>query len=117
MQSQREPFSPDREKTCSSAPHGDRSGALARIDSVRAPLYEVGWDAPERQQPAEIDLGVLKPLLRNMMENDVETPRYLADRGNVSQRERARAGSRDRTIPHRARRRGDDDGQASRARQ
>jgi hypothetical protein len=91
--------------------------ALARLDSVRALLDEIGWDVSERQQPAEIDLGVHGPLLQDTMENDLETQRYLADTDDASQLERATEAAAviERFLTVLAG--GDDDGQTSRARQ
>jgi hypothetical protein len=79
----------DLSDACSSAPRGDWSGALARLDSVRALLDKIGWDAPEREQTVEIDLGMHARLLKDTMENDLETQRYLADTDDAPQRERA----------------------------
>jgi hypothetical protein len=76
---------------CSTAPRGDRVEPLARLDSVRALMDEVGRAVPECQQTREIDLAVHGPLLQDMMENDLETQRYLADTDDVGQRKRATA--------------------------
>jgi hypothetical protein len=79
----------DLSEACSSAPPGDRSRPLGRLDVLRALMDEIGWSAPERQQPVEIDLGLHGPLLADVMENDLETQRYLADTDDAPQRERA----------------------------
>jgi hypothetical protein len=78
-------------EACSLASPGDRLGPLGRLDGVRALLDEIGWSARERQRPVEIDLGMHGPLLQDMMENDLETQRYLADTDDAIQRERAAA--------------------------
>jgi hypothetical protein len=81
----------DLSEACSLASPGDWRGPLGRLDSVRALMDEVGWGVPERQQPVEIDLGMHGPLLLDMMENDLETQRWLADTDDAPQRERAAA--------------------------
>jgi hypothetical protein len=81
----------DLSEACSLASPGDWLGPLGRLDGVRALLDEIGWSAPERQQPVAVDLGMHGPLLQDVMENDLETQRYLADTEDVSQRDRAAA--------------------------
>jgi hypothetical protein len=83
--------SEDLSEACSLASPGDWLGPLGRLDGVRGLLDEIGWSAPERQQPVEIDLGMHGPLLQDIIENDLETQRYLADTHDAAQRERAAA--------------------------
>jgi hypothetical protein len=79
----------DLSDTCSTAPPGDRVESLARLDSLHAIMDEVGLTMPEGQQTVEIDLAMHGPLLQDMMENDLETQRYLANTDDVGQRKRA----------------------------
>jgi hypothetical protein len=81
----------DLSEACSLASLGDWLGPLGRLDGVRGLLDEISWSAPERQQPVEIDLGMHGPLLQDMMENDLEAQRYLADTHDATQRKRAAA--------------------------
>jgi hypothetical protein len=81
----------DLAEACSLASPGDRLGPIGRLDGVRALLDEIGWRAPERQQPVEIDLGMHGPLLQDIMETDLDTQRWLADTDDAIQRERAAA--------------------------
>jgi len=83
--------SSDLSDACSSAPRGDCAGPLAWLDGLRGLMDEVGWSVPARQHPVEIDLGMHGPLLKDMMENDLETQRYLADTDDAPQRELATA--------------------------
>jgi hypothetical protein len=83
----------DLSDACSSQPRGDCVEPLARLDSVRALMDEVGWSVPEQEQEVEIDLGMHGPLLQDMLENDLETQRYLADTDDAPQRERATKGA------------------------
>jgi hypothetical protein len=80
----------DLSDACSLAPRGDWTGALARFDSVRALMDVLGWSVPD-QQLVEIDLGMHGPLLQDMMENDLETQRSLANTDDAPQRDRATA--------------------------
>ncbi len=76
---------------CSTVPRGDRVEPLARLDSLHALMDEVGRTVPECQQRMEIDLAMHGPLLQDMMEDDLETQRYLANTDDVGQRKRATA--------------------------
>ena len=81
----------DLSEACSLTSPGDRLGPLGRLDVLRALMDEIGWSAPEREQPVEIDLGMHGPLLADVMEDDLETERYLADTDDATQREHATA--------------------------
>jgi hypothetical protein len=72
-------------------PHGDCVEPLARLDSVRALMDEVGWSVPEQQQPVAVDLGMYGPLMQDMLEDDLEAQRYLADTEDARQRDLATA--------------------------
>jgi hypothetical protein len=76
-------------QACWLASLGDWVGPLGRLDGVRALLDEIGWSVPEHQEPVEIDLAMHGPLLQDIMENAVETQRWLEDGGDASERERA----------------------------
>jgi hypothetical protein len=76
---------------CSQAPTGDWAGPLRWLDGVRALLDEIGWSAPEHEQPIELDLKMYGPLVQDVMENDLEIQRDLQATADASQRERASA--------------------------
>jgi hypothetical protein len=81
----------DLSTACSLELPGDWAGPLGRLDAVRGLLDELGWIAPECEQPVVIDLGVHGPLLQDIMEKDLDLQRWLEDTESAPGRERAAA--------------------------
>ncbi len=91
-------------RACEDAPCGmpeayTRSGwadVLARIDSARKALDVLGWDAPARQQGADVELD---RAMIDALEADMEFWEWLAEQDRTETPEgRARAAAKANTI-------------------
>jgi len=79
----------DLAEECSLAAPTDWPDRLARFDAVRALLDMIGWRRHEDQGALEVDLALHGAMLRDVLEEDLETQRHLARTDDASQHKHA----------------------------
>jgi|CZKG01.1.fsa_nt_gi hypothetical protein len=79
--------------------HTEWSEPVARFDRTRALLDEIGWNEPDPEQRAEIDLDQHRQVIVAALSDQLESERYLmAEQGPAAEQQRQRAYARALTI-------------------